>query len=69
MKAYVGDGIAADFYRQIAHSLDRRMWPTSCEDVLAQTGHSEFVVHEVKTASSQHAGQGAADAVGTPSAR
>ncbi|AJW39668.1 MULTISPECIES: ferritin-like fold-containing protein [Nocardiaceae] len=46
VKAYVGDGIAADFYRQIAHSLD----PAVAEivrDVLAETGHSEFVVHEV----------------------
>lgn len=46
VKAYVGDGIAADFYRQIAHSLD----PDVAEivrEVLAETGHSEFVVHEV----------------------
>jgi hypothetical protein len=46
VKAYVGDGIAADFYRQIAHSLA----PDVAEivrDVLAETGHSEFVVHEV----------------------
>ncbi|MBY4128767.1 hydroxylase [Rhodococcus fascians] len=46
VKAYVGDGIAADFYRQIAHSLDPVV-ADIVRDVLAETGHSEFVVHEV----------------------
>lgn len=49
VKAYVGDGIAADFYREIAHSL-----PASVGDivstVLAEVGHSEFVVREVQAA-------------------
>lgn len=49
VKAYVGDGIAADFYREIAGALE----PSVAEivrDVLAETGHSEFVVEEVRAA-------------------
>ncbi len=49
VKAYVGDGIAADFYREIAAFLDE---PTRALvlDVLADTGHSEFAVREVRAA-------------------
>lgn len=49
VKAYVGDGIAADFYREIGHSLPVDV-AAIVEDVLSQTGHSEFVVLEVKAA-------------------
>ena len=47
VKAYVGDGIAADFYREVATGLD----PQTRELVLAvldDTGHSVFVVDRVK---------------------
>lgn len=49
VKAYVGDGFAADFYRAIAELLD----PGSQElvlEVLADTGHAEFVVSRVRAA-------------------
>jgi hypothetical protein len=49
VKAYVGDGIAADFYRAIAELLD----PPSRDlvrQVLADTGHAEFVVSRVRAA-------------------
>ncbi|RVW05285.1 ferritin-like fold-containing protein [Rhodococcus xishaensis] len=49
VKAYVGDGIAADFYREIAHSLDPAVGEI-VREVLAEVGHSEFVVHEVRAA-------------------
>jgi hypothetical protein len=49
VKAYVGDGLAADFYREIAAFLpkpDRQL----VEDVLADTGHADFAVREIKAA-------------------
>ncbi|MFF3222857.1 ferritin-like fold-containing protein [Nocardia suismassiliense] len=49
VKFYVGDGIAADFYNEIAGALP----PAVAEvvrDVLAETSHSEFVVEEVRRA-------------------
>ncbi|MFD4181968.1 ferritin-like fold-containing protein [Rhodococcus sp. NPDC058514] len=49
VKAYVGDGIAADFYLEIADSLDPSV-AAVVREVLAETGHSEFVVHEVSAA-------------------
>ena len=49
VKAYVGDGIAADFYLEIADSLDPSVAGV-VREVLAETGHSEFVVHEVSAA-------------------
>jgi len=49
VKAYVGDGLAADFYREIAAFLD-----ADTRDLivaaLADAGHSEFVVGRVKKA-------------------
>ena len=46
IKAYVGDGLAADFYREIAAYLD-----VGTRDLilatLADTGHAEFVVETV----------------------
>ncbi len=49
IKAYVGDGLAADFYREIAAYLD-----VDTRDLivatLENTGHSEFVVERVRQA-------------------
>src|SRR5262245_12143238 len=49
VKAYVGDGLAADFYREIAAFVD-----TDTRDLiiasLDDAGHSEFVVDRVKRA-------------------
>lgn len=49
VKAHVGDGIAADFYLEIADTLDPSVGSV-VREVLAETGHSEFVVHEVSAA-------------------
>ncbi|MGW0044048.1 ferritin-like fold-containing protein [Rhodococcus sp. NPDC003348] len=49
VKAHVGDGIAADFYLEIAGSLDPSVGAV-VREVLAETGHSEFVVQEVSAA-------------------
>jgi hypothetical protein len=49
VKAYVGDGIAADFYRAVAELLDARTRALVLE-VLADTGHAEFVVSRVRAA-------------------
>jgi hypothetical protein len=49
VKAYVGDGIASDFYREIGAMLD----PSSRElvnRVLADSGQAEFVVTAVRSA-------------------
>ena len=49
VKTYIGDALAADFYLQIADAL-----PDGASDVvravLSETGHSQFVVAEVKAA-------------------
>ncbi|ONI86080.1 hydroxylase [Saccharothrix sp. ALI-22-I] len=49
VKAYVGDGLAADFYREVAEWLDA---PTKelVLAVLADTGHSAFAEREVQAA-------------------
>ncbi len=49
VKAYVGDGIAADFYREISVLLDDENRALVLE-VFADTGHSEFVVSRVRSA-------------------
>lgn len=49
VKAYVGDGIAADFYREISVLLDDETRELVLE-VFADTGHSTFVVSKVRTA-------------------
>ncbi len=49
VKAYVGDGMAADFYREIAEFVD----PSTRElivEVLADTGSAQFAVREVRAA-------------------
>jgi 1,2-phenylacetyl-CoA epoxidase catalytic subunit len=56
VKAYVGDAMAADFYLQIADEL-----PDEVADVvratMSQTGHSQFVVAEVRAAVTKSARQ------------
>ncbi len=49
VKAYVGDGLAADFYGEVAGWVDE---PTRSlvRDVLADTGHSAFAEREVRAA-------------------
>lgn len=49
IKAYVGDGLAADFYREIAAFLDedtRKLVVAT----MSQTGNSEFVIAQVREA-------------------
>lgn len=49
IKAYVGDGMATDFYREIAAYLDPRTRDVILSS-LGDAGHSEFVVERVKSA-------------------
>jgi len=49
VKAYVGDGLAADFYREIAAYLDPRTRDIVIAS-LADAGHSEFVIDRVQAA-------------------
>lgn len=49
VKAYVGDGLAADFYREIAAFLDTETRELVLE-TLSGTGHSEFVVDAIRGA-------------------
>ena len=49
VKAYVGDGLAADFYREVAGWLDEPTQKLVLE-VLDDTGHSAFAEREVKAA-------------------
>lgn len=49
IKAYVGDGLAADFYREIAAFLDADTRQLVLE-TMSQTGSSEFVVERVREA-------------------
>lgn len=49
VKAYVGDGIAADFYRAVAELLRPRQRALVME-VLADTGHAAFVIPRVRAA-------------------
>ena len=69
VKAYVGDGIAADFYRAVAQVLD----PDSqglVLAVLADTGHSEFVIAQRPGGNrGRSAGSGTAGAVGQEAGR
>ena len=49
VKAYVGEGVAADFYRAVATALDE---PTQALvlEVLADAGHAQFVIGKVRAA-------------------
>ncbi|HEY1915781.1 MAG TPA: ferritin-like fold-containing protein [Streptosporangiaceae bacterium] len=49
VKAYVGDGIAADFYRAAAQVLEPSARSLVLE-VLADTGHAQFAVERVRSA-------------------
>jgi hypothetical protein len=52
VKAYVGDGIAADFYREVAALADDRTGALMRE-VLTDAGRAEFAVHEVQAATAE----------------
>lgn len=49
IKAYVGDGLAADFYREIAAYLDPRTRDLILAS-LTDAGHSQFVIDRVRSA-------------------
>ena len=49
VKAYVGDGLAADFYRAVAELVDPQTRDLVLR-VLADTGHAEFVIARVRAA-------------------
>src|SRR6202008_1250453 len=49
VKTYIGDALAADFYREIADALPDEVADV-VRGVLAETGHSQFVVAEVGAA-------------------
>jgi hypothetical protein len=49
VKAYVGDGFAADFYRELAEFMDPST-RSLVADVLDDTGHAEFAVAHVRAA-------------------
>ncbi len=49
VKAYVGDGIAADFYRTVVQLLDPAT-ESLVQTVLADTGHAEFAIARVREA-------------------
>jgi hypothetical protein len=49
VKAYVGDGIAADFYRTVAQVLEPKTRDLVLA-VLADTGHAEFAIARVRAA-------------------
>ena len=52
VKAYVGDGLAADLYREIANWVDEDT-AALVREVLADSGHSAFAEREVKAAIEQ----------------
>jgi len=49
VKTYIGDALAADFYLEIADLLPEEI-AAVVRGVLSETGHSQFVVAEVRTA-------------------
>jgi len=49
LKAYVGDGLAADFYAEIAAYLDASTRDLVLE-TMSQTGNSQFVIDQVRAA-------------------
>jgi len=49
VKTYIGDALAADFYLEISDTLPEEVADV-VRAVLAETGHSQFVVAEVKAA-------------------
>src|SRR4029079_9563887 len=65
VKAYVGDGFAADFYREIAEYVDDDT-RTLVLDVLADTGHARFAVDHVRLAIEADGAIGARRALWAP---
>jgi hypothetical protein len=53
VKAYVGDGIATDFYREVSVFVDAGTREL-VQEVLADTGHSDFAVDRVRAAISRN---------------
>ncbi|MGJ0117604.1 ferritin-like fold-containing protein [Williamsia sp. MIQD14] len=49
VKAFIGDGLAADFYLEVAHTLPGDA-EAIVQDVMAETGHSDFASAEVRAA-------------------
>ncbi|GAA1887899.1 tRNA-(MS[2]IO[6]A)-hydroxylase (MiaE)-like [Williamsia serinedens] len=49
VKAYIGDGLAADFYLEVAHTLPHDA-EAIVQKVMAETGHSEFAREQVRAA-------------------
>jgi tRNA-(MS[2]IO[6]A)-hydroxylase (MiaE)-like len=49
VKAYVGDGLAADFYRAVAERLEPQA-RALVQEALADTGHADLVVSRVRAA-------------------
>jgi len=54
VKAYVGDGMAADFYREVAQFVDPQT-QALIDDALTQGGRAEFAVSEVHAAVAENA--------------
>ena len=52
VKAYVGDGIAADFYREVAALADEQTGAL-IREVVADAGRAEFAVQEVQAATAE----------------
>jgi hypothetical protein len=50
VKAYVGDGFATDFYREVVGFVDDEQTKALVLDVLADTGHAAFAVEHVRAA-------------------
>ncbi len=50
VKAYVGDGFAADFYREVAGFIEDVSIKDLITAALADTGHAQFVVEQVRAA-------------------
>ena len=50
IKAYVGDGLATDFYREVAAFVPDESTRALVLDVLADTGQAEFAVNRVREA-------------------
>lgn len=53
VKAYIGDGIGSDFYREMSAYLDDET-QRLVRDVLADTGHADFAVERVQAATARN---------------
>ncbi|CAB5044240.1 unannotated protein [freshwater metagenome] len=52
LKAYVGDGIANDFYREISSHMDTAT-ATLVSEVLSDVGHADFAIERIRDAITQ----------------